>query len=109
MYGWGGAVSFIVIQLPPGDVATNYKHFSTAARLTEVDAERQANLFAHDIGLDQPMPVQFFNWIKGIVTEGKFGFSFAYRRDVGELIAERLAKNACAGFAYLTSFQPLLG
>ena len=28
--------------------------------------------------------------MKGIVTQGKFGYSFAYRRDVGELIGERL-------------------
>jgi peptide/nickel transport system permease protein len=86
-------VSFIVIQLPPGDVATNYKAFlKQQPGMTEVDAERQANLLRARYGLDQPMPVQFFTWIKGIVTEGKFGFSFAYRRDVGELIAERLPK-----------------
>jgi peptide/nickel transport system permease protein len=36
--------------------------------------------------------VQFFTWVKGMVTEGKFGYSFAYRKDVGELIAERLPK-----------------
>lgn len=86
-------VSFIVIQLPPGDVATNYKAFlKQQPGVTEEDAERQANLLRSRYGLDQPMPVQFYNWIKGIVTEGKFGFSFAYRRDVGELIAERLPK-----------------
>ncbi len=33
---------------------------------------------------------QFLNWMKGIVTQGEFGYSFAYRRDVGELIGERL-------------------
>ena len=42
--------------------------------------------------LDKPVTVQFFYWIKGMVTEGKFGYSFAYRKDVGELIAERLPK-----------------
>jgi peptide/nickel transport system permease protein len=43
-------------------------------------------------GLDKPVSVQFFLWGKGMVTEGKFGYSFAYRKDVGELIAERLPK-----------------
>jgi peptide/nickel transport system permease protein len=38
------------------------------------------------------MLIQYFNWIKGIVTEGNFGFSMAYGRDVGELIAERLPR-----------------
>ncbi len=86
-------VSFIVIQLPPGDVASNYKAFLLQQPgVSEEDAERQANLLRVRYGLDQPMPVQFYNWIKGIITEGKFGFSFAYRRDVGELIAERLPK-----------------
>ncbi|MEZ4656678.1 MAG: hypothetical protein R2911_03830 [Caldilineaceae bacterium] len=27
--------------------------------------------------------LQFLTWIKGIVTEGKFGYSFAYRTDAG--------------------------
>ena len=38
------------------------------------------------------MATQFYIWIKGIVTEGKFGYSFAYRKDVGILIADRLGK-----------------
>jgi peptide/nickel transport system permease protein len=86
-------VSFAVIQLPPGDVATNYKVFLLQqAGMTEEQAEEQANNLRRRYGLDQPLPIQFVNWIKGIVTEGKFGYSFAYRRDVGELIAERLPK-----------------
>lgn len=85
------AVSFVVIQLPPGDVATNYKAFLLQqSGVTEEDAERQTNLLRKQYGLDQPLPVQFVTWVKGIVTEGKFGYSFAYRKDVGELIAERL-------------------
>jgi peptide/nickel transport system permease protein len=85
------AVSFVVIQLPPGDVATNYEAFLLQQPgVTAEDAQRQANLLRSQYGLDQPLPVQFVTWIRGMVTEGKFGFSFAYRRDVGELIAERL-------------------
>lgn len=86
-------VSFAVIQLPPGDVATNYKVFLLQqAGMTEEQAEEQANNLRRRYGLDQPLPIQFVSWIGGIVTEGKFGYSFAYRRDVGELIAERLPK-----------------
>ncbi len=86
-------VSFVVIQLPPGDVATNYKVFLLQqAGMTEEQAEEQANNLRRQYGLDQPLPVQFLNWVKGIVTEGKFGYSFAYRKDVGVLIAERLPK-----------------
>ena len=43
-------------------------------------------------GLDQPIAVQFFDWVKGMVTQGRFGYSLAYRTDVGVLIADRLPK-----------------
>jgi peptide/nickel transport system permease protein len=86
-------VSFVVIQLPPGDFASSYKAFLlTQAGMTEENAERLANNVRKQYGLDQPVPVQFVTWVKGMVTEGKFGYSFAYRRDVGELIAERMPK-----------------
>jgi len=88
-----GLVSFVVIQLPPGDFATSYHNFLiNQAGMTESEAEEAANLMRARYGLDQPLPVQFFTWIKGIVTKGEFGYSFAYRKDVGELIAERLPK-----------------
>jgi alpha-galactoside transport system permease protein len=85
-------VSFIVIQLPPGDFASSYQTFLTQAGSSQEDAERAADMMRARYGLDQPLPLQFVSWIKGIITEGKFGFSFAYRKDVGELIAERLPK-----------------
>jgi peptide/nickel transport system permease protein len=86
-------VSFIIIQLPPGDFATTYKTFLvTNANMSEHDAEAAANMIRAQYGLDKPLPVQFVNWIKDIVTKGKFGYSFAYRRDVGELVWERLPK-----------------
>ena len=88
-----GAVSFTVIQLPPGDFATTYKtYLMNQAGMSEEEAERSAQMVRERYDLDKPVPVQFFLWIKGMVTEGKFGFSFAYRQDVGELIAERLPK-----------------
>ncbi|MGA9349420.1 MAG: ABC transporter permease, partial [Anaerolineae bacterium] len=84
---------FTVIQLPPGDFATTYKtYLVNQAGMSEEEAERSAQIVRERYDLDKPVPVQFFLWIKGMVTEGKFGFSFAYRRDVGELIAERLPK-----------------
>jgi len=88
-----GLVSFMVIQLPPGDFATNYENYLISqAGMTSDEATAAADIVRERYGLNDPLPVQFVNWIKGIVTEGKFGFSFAYRRDVGELIAERLPK-----------------
>jgi peptide/nickel transport system permease protein len=74
-------VSFVVIQLPPGDVATNYEAFLLQQPgVSEEDAQRQANLLRRQYGLDQPLPMQFYTWMKGIVTEGKFGYSIATAR-----------------------------
>jgi peptide/nickel transport system permease protein len=87
-----GLVSFIVIQLPPGDFATTYKAYLLNQGMPEEDASRAAQIVRERYDLDKPLPVQFFLWIKGMVTEGKFGYSFSYRKDVGELIADRMPK-----------------
>jgi peptide/nickel transport system permease protein len=100
-----GLVSFMVIQLPPGDFATTYQNYLTnQAGMTQEEAEAAANVVRVRYGLDQPLAIQFFTWIKGIITKGEFGFSFAYRKDVGELIAERLPKTLMvAALAHATS------
>jgi peptide/nickel transport system permease protein len=86
-------VSFIVIQLPPGDFAQVYKQrLINQAGMTPSEAEAAAEVYRARYGLDKPIPVQYLNWVKGIVTEGSFGYSMAYGRDVGELIAERLPR-----------------
>ena len=72
--------------------------------VTEAEAEEQANIFRVRYGLDKSLPLQFVDWIWGIVSEGSFGFSFAYKRDVGELIAERAPRTLLlAVLAHLTS------
>jgi peptide/nickel transport system permease protein len=85
-----GAVSFFVIKLAPGDYASTYEGYLLARGATQEDADRAANQVRKEYGLDKPTVEQFFLWVKGIVTEGKFGYSFAYGKDVGQLIAERL-------------------
>jgi peptide/nickel transport system permease protein len=97
--------SFFIIQLPPGDFATTYKQFlMQSGNVTEDKAEAMTQLVRQQYGLDQPVVVQFFTWVKGIVTEGKFGYSFAYRKDAGEIILDRLPKTlAIAFFAHLIS------
>jgi peptide/nickel transport system permease protein len=86
-----GIVSWVVIQLPPGDFATTYETFlMNQGSMTQQQAREAADRLRAQLGLDQPQAIQYLNWMKGIVTQGKFGYSFAYRRDVGELIGERL-------------------
>lgn len=86
-------VSFAIIQLPPGDFATAYQTFLiNQANMPVEEAEKAANEYRKIYGLDRPVHEQYLRWIKGIVTEGKFGYSFAYKQDVGELIKERLPR-----------------
>jgi peptide/nickel transport system permease protein len=87
-----GIVSFIVIKLPPGDFASRYQQYLVDRGSTVEDAQRAAQIVREQYDLDKPIATQFILWIKGIVTEGKFGYSFAYRKDVGVMIADRLPK-----------------
>jgi len=81
-------VSFIIIQLPPGDFLTTYiTILQSAGDLVEpevIDA-----LYVR-YGLDKPIYVQYFMWIRNMFS-GDFGWSMDWNRPVGELIWERLA------------------
>lgn len=93
------ATSFFIIQLPPGDFASTYKQFLIqTAGLTEERAEEMTVLVRRQYGLDQPVYIQYLTWVKGILTEGKFGYSFAYRKDAGEIILDRLPKTLLLAF-----------
>src|ERR1041385_5920556 len=78
-----GIVSFFVIKLAPGEFATTYEGYLLGRGASQADADRAANFVRAQYGLDKPVPVQFVTWISGIVTQGKFGYSFAYGKDVG--------------------------
>ena len=45
--------------------------------------------------------MQYFNWVKGIVTEGDFGYSFEYGRDVWSVIMDRLYLTLAVSFIIL--------
>lgn len=87
-----GIVSFVIIKLPPGDFASRYQQYLIDRGSPLEEAQRAANILREQYDLDKPLATQFMIWVKGIVTEGKFGYSFAYRKDVGELVGERLPK-----------------
>jgi peptide/nickel transport system permease protein len=87
-------VSFAVIELPPGDFGTTYKNrLINQANMPPEDAEEQAQKVRERYGLDGPLPIRWFNWVNGILTEGSFGPAMAYGgRDVSELLRERLPR-----------------
>ncbi len=53
------------------------------------------------LGLDKPLPVQFFNYIKGIVTKFDFGRSYTTNLPVGQDIKEKLPISARLGLSAL--------
>jgi peptide/nickel transport system permease protein len=82
-------LSFVLIQLPPGDYVTTY--IATLAASNEVvDRQAAADLRAR-FGLDQPMIIQYWKWITNVVLRGDFGLSFEWQQPVSELIWERMA------------------
>jgi peptide/nickel transport system permease protein len=87
-------VSFVVIELPPGDFGTVYKsRLINQAGMQAEEAEVAAQRVRERYGLEGPLVTRWYNWIKGIVTQGDFGPAMSYGgRDVSELIAERLPR-----------------
>ena len=81
-------LSFVIIQLPPGDFLTSY-----VAQLRqegdEVDEAELASL-RQRYGLGQPAYVQYLKWISGVLLKGDWGQSFEWQKPVSELIWERL-------------------
>ena len=85
---WAVSVlSFVIIQLPPGDYVTSYIA-ALEAQGGQVAAEEAANLRAQ-YGLGDPIYVQYAKWISQILR-GNMGVSFQYRVPVTDVIGERL-------------------
>ena len=80
-------VTFVILQLPPGDFVDAYVAQAavsgTAISAEEADAIRQA------YGLDQPLLVQYGKWLS-MMAQGEFGQAFEWGRPVAEVIGDRL-------------------
>jgi peptide/nickel transport system permease protein len=82
-------ISFIIIQLPPGDYVSSLVSQMVAQGVDDIPPEVIAQLRAQ-YGLDQPVYVQYFKWMRNVITKGDFGYSFTFQRDAGEIIMGRL-------------------
>lgn len=82
-------LSFVLIQLPPGDYVTTY--IATLAASNEVVDQNTAADLRNRFGLDQPLIIQYWKWISNIALHGDFGLSFEWQQPVGDLIWERMA------------------
>jgi peptide/nickel transport system permease protein len=81
-------LTFIIIQLPPGDFMTSLQ--ALAASSGSGADQASMDTLRHLYGLDEPVTVQYFKWVGGFVR-GDFGYSFEWKRPVAELIVDRLA------------------
>jgi len=62
--------------LPPGDIQALHDRL------------------AKELGLDQPIPIQYILWVKEAVTTGSLGFSFVTGRPSLEMVLERIPPTA---------------
>jgi peptide/nickel transport system permease protein len=96
-------VSFIALQLPPGDYLTSY-----AAQLTtqgEYIDQQSLDSLRERYGLGEPVYVQYGKWVYGIVTRGDWGQSMEWQKPVKDLIGEALGLTvALAVFSLLISW-----
>lgn len=84
-------VTFAIIQAPPGDYADYIRSMLiNQGGATAAEAEAQAEAYRQTHGLNDPLVVQYFRWITGIVTRFDFGHSLYYNKPVGNVVAERL-------------------
>ncbi|OLP46388.1 ABC transporter permease [Rhizobium oryziradicis] len=86
-------VTFAIIKAPPGDYSDYIRSQMInqgGASFEAADAQAKAYKIAN--GLDKPIPVQYINWITGIVTRGDFGHSLFYNKPVSEVVGERLPR-----------------
>ena len=84
-------ISFIIIQLPPGDFVTTYIETQVGgpAMMGTPAGQVVEKALRAEYGLDQPIFVQYARWAWKFVR-GDFGISLEYRRPVREIVGERL-------------------
>lgn len=86
------ALSFVIIQLAPGD------YLDTLKQNPAISEETIQNLQIR-FGLDKSPVEQYFLWLKQVITEFDFGESFIYSRSVSSLILDRIPATILLAFS----------
>jgi peptide/nickel transport system permease protein len=92
-------ISFIVIQLPPGDFLTS--KISQLVQQGETIEPQVLLDLQKRYGLGDPIMVQYWKWVTNIITRGDFGQSFDWNISVSDLIWSRLGLTVIISFASL--------
>ena len=86
-------VTFGIIKAQPGDYADYLKSMlMSQGNVSDQDAQKQADAYRAAHGLNAPLPIQYVNWVTGIVTRFDFGDSLYYNKPVGAVVSERLSR-----------------
>ena len=86
-------MTFIIIQLPPGDYVTvMISNLVASSRhiMSDEEIARMTAQLNRQYGLDKSKLAQYLLWVRNIIIHGNFGFSFAHERPVTKLLAERI-------------------
>jgi peptide/nickel transport system permease protein len=91
-------ITFIIIQLPPGDFFTTLQ-----AVIAETGGGQDTaimEVMRERYGLDQPLYIQYFKWIAGF-PRGDFGWSLEWSSPVLPIVVDRLAYTILLGILSL--------
>ncbi len=94
-------VAFGLIVAVPGDYVDTW--LNATMRMTGQGRDEllpQAEAMRVTLGLDKPVWMQYLRWVKGIVTEWDFGYSFFHSQPVLDVIGTRLPRSI--GIAIVT-------
>lgn len=87
-------VIFAILSLAPGDPLAQFA-------LNPAIPESTRALIRQQLGLDQPWPIRYVKWLTAL-AQGNWGFSFATKAPVIDLIMQRLPQTLqVVGFAYV--------
>ncbi len=92
-------ISFVIIQLPPGDFLTTLQ--AAVASSGGGMSNETVELLRQQYGLDQPVSIQYLRWIAGF-PRGDFGYSFEWNSPVWPLVRDRLGYTIILGILSLT-------
>ncbi|MCI0710238.1 MAG: ABC transporter permease [Chloroflexi bacterium] len=90
-------VSFVIIQLPPGDFLTSYE--ANLRQMGENVPEEQLEAMRERYGLGEPIVTQYYKWVKAILLHGDFGRSMESGVPVSVLLWDRLPLTVLVGLS----------
>jgi peptide/nickel transport system permease protein len=81
---------FVLMRLVPGDIA-EILVYQTGSETSGVQ-QKQIQQIRQELGLNQPVAVQYLSWIGGALR-GDFGKSYTQRRPVWDILRERFPRS----------------